>query len=290
MLKHFPEYAGAAARYADSSWAEGAGPADRMAPGGLYNGMLAPMWPYTVRGVLWWQGETNVGEAGKYGTVFPTLINDWRGHRGEPGLPFLYVQLEGHGSAEPWGQESPGSSGSSGQEPVQEQQQKSQWAVVREAQRMTLALPATGMAVAADLGEVDERHRRGLGEISRRLFLAAETVAYGKKNAIYTGPLYHSMKAHGDKVHLLFTEVNTDLIVKGGGQLRGFTVAGADGRFVPANAETDGKKVIVWSESVAQPVMVRYGWADNPGGINLFNRDILFKDGLPAPPFEGQVK
>jgi sialate O-acetylesterase len=270
-LRLFPEYTAAAARYADSSFAEGVRPADPMAPGGLSFGMLAPIEPYTVRGVLWWQGETNVKSAAAYQTVFPTLINDWRRHSGENDLPFLYVQLEGHG-------------------PVGEQQQESDWAIVREAQRLALTLPATGMAVTADLGETDEAHHRNLEEISRRLFLAAETVAYGKKNAIYTGPLYHSMKAHGDKVHLLFTEVNTDLIVKGGGELRGFSIAGADNRFVPARAITDGKKVIVWSDSVARPVAVRYGWADNPAGINLFNRDILFKDGLPAPPFEGHVK
>ena len=287
MLKHFPEYDRAATRYADSTWSEGAGPSDRMAPGGLYNGMLAPIAPYTVRGILWWQGEANVGEAAEYGTVFPTLVNDWRAHWGQPNLPFLYVQLEGHGSEEPWGQ---GSAGSSGQVSAEGPTQESGWAVVREAQRMTMALPVTGMAVAADLGAADEKHHRNLEEISRRLFIAAETVAYGKKNTIYTGPLYQSMKAHGDKVHLLFTEVNTDLIVKGGGQLKGFTIAGADGRFVPAKAETDGKKVIVWSESVSKPVAVRYGWADNPAGINLFNRDILFKDGLPAPPFEGHAK
>lgn len=271
-LRHFPGYNEIAAHYADSSFAEGAGPADPMATGGLYNGMLAPIWPYTVKGVLWWQGEANVKEAPGYGTVFPTLINDWRAHWGEPGLPFLYVQLEGHGSA------------------VEAGVQQSGWAEVREAQRTAMVLPATGMVVAADLGEVDEADHLKLEEIGRRLLLCAETVAYGKANMIYTGPLYHSMKVHGDKVHLTFTEAGTDLIVKGGGELRGFTIAGDDGRFVTAKAETDGKKVVVWSESVAKPVAVRYGWADNPAGINLFNRDILFKDGLPAPPFEGHVK
>ncbi|HVS96694.1 MAG TPA: sialate O-acetylesterase, partial [Puia sp.] len=255
------------------------GPVDRMATGGLYNGMLAPLWPYTVKGVLWWQGEVNVKEASAYGAVFPALINDWRGHWGEPNLPFVYVQLEGHGLVGPW-------EDSAAQEPPQE----SQWAQLREAQRSTMALPGTGMVVAADLGIVDEAHHRRLEEIGRRLFVDAETVAYGKANQIWTGPLYRSMKVHGDKVHLSFTDVNTDLIVKGGGALRGFTIAGADGRFVPAKAETDGKKVIVWSESVAKPVAVRYGWADNPAGINLYNRDILFKDGLPAPPFAAQMK
>ena len=98
-LRMFPKYANAAARYMDSSWTEGVAPADRMAPGGLYNGMLAPLGLYTVRGVLWWQGETNVGEADGYGAVFSTLINDWRGHWAQNDLPFLYVQLEGYGAA-----------------------------------------------------------------------------------------------------------------------------------------------------------------------------------------------
>ena len=155
---------------------------------------------------------------------------------------------------------------------------------------MALGPAATGMVVAGDLGMVSEGDHRKLEEIARRLFLAAEAIAYGKKNTIYTGPLFHSMKAHGDKVHVLFDEVNTDLIVKDGGALKGFSIAGTDGHWFPAKAETDGKKVIVWSDSVARPVAVRYGWADNPAGINLFNRDILFKDGLPASPFEGHVK
>ena len=283
-MRLFPGYANEASGYADSSWAEGSGPTDKMAPGGLYNGMLAPLGLYTVRGVLWWQGEANVAEAEKYGAVFSTLINDWRRHWGQTDLPFLYVQLEGHGSEEPWAHVT-GDSGSVGVQP-----RESGWAVIREGQRMALELPGTGMAVAGDLGTVGEGDHLKLEEISMRLFLTAETVAYGKKNMIYTGPLYHSMKAHGDRVHLLFNEVNTDLMVKGGGTLRGFSIAGDDGRWVPAKAETDGKKVVVWSESVPQPVAVRYGWADNPEGINLFNRDILFKDGLPAPPFEAHVK
>ena len=286
-LRMFPAYATAAAQYADSSWAEGSGPADKMAPGGLYNGMIAPIWPYTVRGVIWWQGETNVGSAADYLRLFPTLVNDWRMHWGENNLAFLYVQLEGHGKVEPWGKAAVEPDGHG---PAEQQSQESNWAVVREAQRLAMEIPSTGMVVSADLGETDEARPGNLREIGRRLFLAAENIVYGKKNFIYTGPVYHSMKAHGDKVHLVFDEVNRELIVKGGGELRGFTIAGADNRWVPAKAITDGKKVIVWSDSVEKPVAVRYGWSDNPAGINLFNRDILFKDGLPAAPFIGRVK
>ena len=270
-LRAFPEHAADAARYADSVFPEGKAPADPMAAGGLYNGVIAPASPYTIRGVLWYGGEANVPKAEEYMTLFPALIGDWRRHWAEGAMPFLYVQLEGHGAAGG-------------------QTQESQWAELREAQLAALRLPATGMAVAADLDEGGGEVPLDLAEIARRLFLSAESVAYGKKNFIYTGPLYEGMKVHGDKVHVEFTEANTGLIVKGGGELKGFSVAGEDNRYVPAHAETDGKKVIVWSETVPQPVSIRYGWADNPFGMNLWNRDILFHDGLPAPPFEGRAR
>jgi sialate O-acetylesterase len=272
-MRLLPDYASVVTRYADSVYPEGTGPADRMAPGGLFNGMIAPADVYTVRGVLWYQGEANVSRARDYPGVFPALIEDWRRHWNLGDLPFLYVQLEGHG-------------------PVGAQQDESQWAALREAQRMALQLPATGMTVIADLGvsETGGLRPQDLGEISRRLFLSAQSIAYQKKNFIFTGPVYASMKAHGNKVHVLFSEVNTGLIVKGGGELKGFSIAGDDNKFVMAQAETDGKKIIVWSDQVQHPVAVRYGWADNPAGINLYNRDILFKDGLPAPPFEGRAR
>jgi sialate O-acetylesterase len=173
---------------------------------------------------------------------------------------------------------------------VKENPQESKWAELREAQRMALSLPATGMAVAADLGDADDVAGQNREELSRRLLLSAESVAYGKKNFIASGPLYHSMKVHGDRVHINFTEVNTGLIVKGGDSLKGFAIAGEDGHFVPAEARIEGKSVIVWSAQVPKPVTVRYAWADNPAGANLYNRDILFKDGLPAPGFAGRIK
>ena len=271
VLQQFPEYAPAATRYADSVFPEGTGPADRMATGGLFNGMVAPADAYTVRGVLWWQGEANVAKAGNYAAVFPALIDDWRRHWGEGNLPFLYVQLEAHG-------------------PALEQPRESAWADLREAQRMALELPATGMTVTADLDADGMLQSKDVEEIARRLMVSAEGVAYGKKDIIYAGPLYSSMKAHGERVHILFNEAGNGLIAKGGGELKGFAIAGPDNKFVPAKAETDGKKVIVWSDEVKEPEAVRYGWADNPYGINLYNRDILFKDGLPAPPFAGRVR
>ena len=145
------------------------------------------------------------------------------------------------------------------------------------------------VVVTADLDQ-EEGGPRDKAEVVRRMLLAAESVAYDKANIIYTGPLYHSMKVHGDRVHIEFDEINNGLIVKNGVELHGFTVAGADDKFYPAKASIEGKIVIVQSDQVPQPMSVRYGWADNPAGINLFNRDILFKDGLPAPPFEGKAR
>lgn len=270
-LRQFPDYASGATRYADSVFAEGTGPADRMATGGIYNGMIAPADTYTVRGILWYQGEANIPKAGEYAAVFPALIEDWRRHWVMGDLPFLYIQLGAHG-------------------PAEAQPGESAWAELREAQRMALKLPGTGMTVSADLDADGNLQPKDLDEIAHRAMLSAEGIAYGKKDIIYSGPLFESMKAHGNRVHILFTETNTGLIVKGGGELKGFSIAGADNVFVPAKAETDGKKIIVWSDQVPQPESVRYGWADNPYGINLFNRDLLFKDGLPATPFAGRVR
>jgi sialate O-acetylesterase len=271
-LRLFPGEAAAANRYADSVFAEGSGPADRTAPGGLYNGMIAPAETYTVRGILSYQGEADVRKATGFAEALTVLIGDWRRHWREGQLPVLCVQLEGHGPVKPYPQEST-------------------WAAVREAQRDVLNLPATGMAVAWDLNPSGGWNANDfdLDELAKRLFLSAESIAYGKANFIYTGPLYDNMKAHGDKIHVMFSDAGSDLIIKGGGELKGFTIAGEDNRFVPAKALIDGKKLIVWSDSVSKPVAVRYGWADNPYGANLYNRDILFKDGLPAPTFSGHV-
>lgn len=270
-LRIFPSYAAAAARYTDSTFKDGSGPADVMATGGLFNGMIAPVCKATVRGIIWFQGEANVAKAPEYTSLLPLLINDWRRNWNEGSIPFLYVQTPAHGAASA--------------EPAE-----SNWAVLREAQRMAMSLPFTAMTVSADCGDVADVAGQNREELSRRLLLAAQNIAYGKANFIFSGPLYHSMKVHGDRVHINFSEVNTGLVVKGGGELKGFAVAGADGKFVSAKASIEGKSVIAWSEAVPHPVAVRYAWADNPAGANLYNRDILFKDGLPAPAFEGHPK
>jgi sialate O-acetylesterase len=269
-LKFFPDLLTAAARYADSTFPEGRTPADTMAPEGLFNGMIAPIANSTVRGILCYQGEGNVPKAQDYQSLFLALITDWRQHWREPALPFVFVQLAGYGQSK-------------------DQPEESQWAALREAQRNVLALPGTAMVVTADL-EQQGGSPRNKEEVARRMLLAAESAAYEKANIIYTGPLYHSMKVHGNRVHIEFDEVSNGLIVKNGGELHGFTLAGEDNIFYPAKATIEGKIVVVESGQVPHPAAVRYGWADNPAGINLFNRDILFKDGLPASPFEGKAR
>ncbi len=269
VLPSFPVYATGAGLYRDSSYAEGTGPADRMAAGGLFNGMIAPADTYTVRGVLWSQGEANIGKLAEYHGVFATLISDWRRHWGLASLPWIYVQSGAHGAA-------------------MKEPEESRWAELREAQRLALSVPMTAMAVSADLGEEEDGDLPDKEELGKRLALAAERVAYEKANIIYTGPLFHSVRIRNNKVSIRFDEVESGLIIKGGGDLHGFALAGADNHFYWAKAVIEGKKVVVTCDQVPNPVAVRYGWADNPAGANLYNRDQLFQDGLPAPPFEAR--
>jgi sialate O-acetylesterase len=266
-LSLFPSRSPAEDRYADSSFADGAGPADPMAPGGLFNGMIAPVTPYTVRGVIWAQGDANIDGHAEYQTALSSLIGDWRRHWGEGGLPFLFVQSGAHG-------------------PVVQEPAESKWAELRDAQRLTLSVTGTGMAVAADLGEGEEGVPKDLEELAKRMFMASEEVIFEKANVIFTGPLFHAVRIHHERVTVHFDQVESGLIVKGGGELRGFELAGADHRFYPAKATIEGKTVVVTCEQVVNPVSVRYGWADNPQGANLYNRDHLFQDGLPAPSFQ----
>ena len=268
-LRLFPPYAAGAARYTDSSFVEGTGPADPAATGGLFNGMVAPASVYTVRGVLWYQGGANVEQPEDYRQTFASLIGDWRRHWGQTSLPWIYVQAGAHGAPS-------------------DQPQESKWAALREAQRLTMAVPLTGMAVSADLGEGEDGEAAHLDELAKRLFLSADGIAYEKADIIYTGPLFHSMHIKHEKVTIHFEAVESGLVVKGGGEVHGFTLAGSDDRFYPAKAVIEGKTVVVTSDKVPDPVAVRYGWADNPRGINLINRDRLFQDGLPASPFEAR--
>ena len=226
----------------------------------LYNGMIAPLMPYAVKGVIWYQGESNVGRAAQYRTLFPALINDWRSRWGAA-LPFLFVQLANFTPALP--------------EPA-----ASDWAELREAQAQALALPRTGMAVAVDIGEGDNIHPANKQDVGHRLALAARRVAYGEKKVVATGPTYQSMAVAGSQVRVKFTNLGSGLQVKGtGSPLKGFALAGADQKFYWATAAQEGPDVVLTSNAVPAPVAVRYDWANNPDG-NLYNQE-----GLPAVPF-----
>ena len=229
-------------------------------PLGLYNGMIAPLLNYTIKGVIWYQGESNTGRPREYHKLFPALIADWRQKWGRGDFPFLYVQLANYMQ-------------------VKDQPSESNWAELREAQLKTLAVPNTAMAVAIDIGEWNDVHPLNKEDVGKRLALGAQKVAYGDETVVYSGPIYRSMKTVGNKITLTFTHIGSGLIARGG-ELKYFAIAGADKKFVWAKAKIQGNKVIVRNDDIANPVAVRYAWADNPEGANLYN-----KEGLPASPF-----
>jgi len=228
-------------------------------PTALYNAMIAPLIPMGIRGAIWYQGEANSGRAMEYRKLFPAMIQDWRKRWGEGDFPFLFVQLANYMARAP--------------EPAD-----SNWALLREAQTMTLALPKTGMAVIIDIGDAGNIHPKNKQDVGKRLALAALATAYGK-DVVYSGPMYESMKVEGDKVRLKFKHLGGGLVAKGGDKLTGFAIAGEDKKFVWADARIDGDTVVVSAKDVAKPVAVRYAWADNPE-CNFYN-----KADLPASPF-----
>jgi len=237
-------------------------------PTGLYNGMIAPLLNYKIKGVIWYQGESNTGKPQEYKKLFSTLIIDWRQKWNQSAkecpaagdFPFLYVQLANFMQA----QEQPG---------------ESNWAIFREAQLKTLAVANTGMAVITDIGEWNDIHPLNKKDVGKRLALAAENIAYNEKDVIYSGPIYKSMKIEGNKIILTFTNIGSGLVAKGG-DLKHFAIAGTDKKFVWAKVKIENDKVVVWNENIANPVAVRYAWADNPQGANLYN-----KEDLPASSF-----
>ncbi|HEY4155949.1 MAG TPA: sialate O-acetylesterase [Puia sp.] len=230
-------------------------------PLGLYNGLIAPVTHYTIKGVIWYQGESNTGRAADYRHLFSAMIKDWRKKWNQGDFPFLYVQLPNYGI------------------PSVPLSGKSDWAELREAQLKTLDLPNTAMAVTIDIGEWNDLHPLDKQDVGERLALAARNLAYGEKHLEYSGPLYQSMKVEGKKIILRFTHTGTGLLAKGG-ELKAFAIAGADHQFLPASAKIVNGKLMVWNNKLAQPRSVRYAWADNPAGANLYN-----KEGLPASPF-----
>jgi sialate O-acetylesterase len=234
------------------------GPA--LPPSSLFNAMVAPLTAYSIRGAIWYQGESNAGRSYQYRKLLPALIRGWRSAWGEGDFPFLVVQLAAYGAG-------PNAAAQSG------------WAELREAQLMTLRnTPQTGLAVTIDVGEPGNVHPARKAEVGERLALWALGTTYGRR-LVYSGPLYESSKVEGGRVRIRFNHAGGGLATSDGGPLKGFIVAGADRVFHAAQAVVEGDAVVVSSPEVARPLAVRYAWADSPV-CNLVNRE-----GLPASPF-----
>jgi len=221
------------------------------APTVLYNAMIAPLQSFPIKGAIWYQGEANSDRPSQYLDLFPLMIANWRRAWNVGDFPFLFVQIAPYVGMVP---------------------------EIREAQFLTLAKTSnTAMAVTTDIGDAEDIHPTRKAPVGARLALAAHALAYGEKIE-YSGPLYDSMKVTGNKALISFTHVGGGLVAKDG-DLKGFTIAGADKKFVPAKAEIKSNTVVVWSDEITSPVAVRYGWSNVPD-VNLFNRE-----GLPASPF-----
>lgn len=231
-------------------------------PSLLYNAMIHPLIPYAIKGALWYQGESNAGRAYQYRKSFPMMIQDWRTRWKQGDFPFYFVQLAS------W-QANNGNSANG-----------STWAELRESQTATLALPNTGMAVTLDIGDSKDIHPANKKDVGLRLAAIALNKLYDKQ-VEYSGPVFKSMNMDGNKAVLSFTHADSGLWIKDNyGYLKGFEIAGADQKFYYAKAEVNGGKVVVYSDSVTVPVVVRYGWADDMPEANLYNQD-----GFPAVPF-----
>jgi sialate O-acetylesterase len=219
--------------------------------------MIHPLIPFTIRGAIWYQGESNAGRAFQYRDLFPMMIRDWR-EKWNAELDFYFVQLANFMNKD--------------KEPVE-----SAWAELREAQMMTMHLAHTGMAVTIDIGDAADIHPKNKQEVGRRLALAARAKTYGEKTD-YSGPLYQTYRIEGDQIKLSF-DFDEALKSSDGKALTGFAVAGPDRKFYWAEAVIEGNEVVVRSPKVKHPLAVRYGWANNPD-CNLTNNS-----GLPASPF-----
>ncbi len=230
-------------------------------PGLLYNGSIAPLQPFAIKGAIWYQGESNVERAEEYGALLPAMIQDWWRQWGQGDFPFLVVQLANH-------------------HPEPEQPGESNWAELRASQMKALDLPNTAIATAIDIGEANDIHPHNKLDLGIRLGLAAKKIAYGE-NIVHSGPVFKSMKTEGERLRVSFTSVGSGLVSKDKyGFMRGFAIAGADKKFHWALAYIEGNEVVVFSPKVKQPVAVRYAWSDNPGQLDLYNAE-----GLPALPF-----
>jgi sialate O-acetylesterase len=220
----------------------------------LYNGMIAPLTPYPIKGIIWYQGESNANDSKFYQTLMPLLIKDWRKQWHQPDVPFFLAQIANFDAG------------------------FNSWPRLREAQTMALSVPNTGMAVTIDIGEANNVHPKNKQDVGLRLSLAARAIAYGQ-DIVYSGPIYDHMTIKKDAIRIHFKHTADGLVAKNG-PLKWFEIAGPDKKFFRANAKIDGDTVLVHSDSVTKPVAVRYAWADNPEGCNLYN-----SANLPASPF-----
>ena len=217
----------------------------------LYNGMLAPLMPYAIRGTLWYQGESNDQQPGPYDVLFPAMIADWREQWGQDDFPFLFVQIAPH----------------QGMSPKIRDDQFLSWKKTTN----------TAMVVTTDVGDATDIHPTRKEPVGQRLYLAARALAYGE-DIEYSGPAFETANFDQEQAVVSFTHIGGGLMAKGGA-LRGFEVAGSDGTFFPAQAEIRGDTVVVTSLKVPEPTAVRYGWTNVPD-VNLYNQE-----GLPASPF-----
>lgn len=237
---------------------------DSHRPCALYNGMIAPIIPYAIRGAIWYQGESNAGQPMKYRTLLPAMIHDWRKAWGEGEFPFYIVQLANY-------------------MPRKDEPAESNWAALREAQYLTsVQVKNSGLATIIDIGQGDNIHPTNKQDVGHRLALNALAMTYGR-TIEYSGPIFKEMAVDGAKAVLSFTHLGGGLVAKGGGPLTGFSVCGADKHFVWAQASIVGETVVVTAASVTKPESVRYAWADNPE-CSLTNQA-----GLPAVPFRTDI-
>jgi sialate O-acetylesterase len=234
----------------------------RWKPTSLHNSMIQPLKNYAVKGALWYQGEGNAGKPKEYAQLLPALIGELRTVFNNPTMPFLFAQLPNYMK-------------------VTENSTDSNWALLRESQLKTLAVPNTGMATTIDVGEWNDIHPHQKKPVGQRLALIAQNLVYGDTKVICYGPKYESMQVENGKIILSFSTFGSQMQFKGEGTRTNFAIAGEDKKFVWAEAKIENGKIIVSSAAVPNPVAVRYAWADNPeNGQLLFNTE-----GLPASPF-----
>lgn len=237
-------------------------------PTALYNKMIYPILDFPIKGVLWYQGESNTSsenEAYEYRNLFKTMISQWRSDFNAEDLPFLYVQLANF------------------MQPAQEPQE-SNWAALRESQSEALQLENTAQAVIIDIGEAGDIHPKNKTDVGKRLALAALHKVYGN-DTLYSGPVFKNYSLDGNKVVLEFDHLGSGLMLKGGNAPAEFAIAGADKKFKWAKAELKDDKILVWHEGIAKPKYLRFAWGDNPDHFNLYNTE-----GLPASPFRFEIK